>query len=186
VLEIGIIVGSTRPGRKAAAVARWVQAQAGTRTDARFTTVDIAEHPLDRLDEQVPAVFGSYEHDHTRSWAATIESLDGFVFVVPEYNHSFPGALKTAIDFLYAEWRDKPAGFVSYGVEGGVRAVEQLRQVAAELGLAAVQAQVPLSLGRDIVDGQVTAGDDKRQALEELLGQLVTWGAALRAVRVAA
>lgn len=185
-LEIGIIVGSTRPGRKAAGVARWVHGETCGRGDARFSVVDIAEHRLERLDERVPAAAGAYEHEHTRSWAATIAALDGFVFVVPEYNHSFPGALKTAMDFLYAEWHDKPAGFVSYGVEGGIRAVEHLRQVAAELGLAAVQAQVPLTLGRDIVDGRVTAGDDGRRALEDLVGQLVSWGRALKTVRVAA
>ncbi|MQA15572.1 MAG: hypothetical protein GEV09_15810 [Pseudonocardiaceae bacterium] len=91
-LRIGIIVGSTRPGRKARAIAEWVHGQGAGRPDAKFEVVDLADYDLAHLDEPIPAVFGQYSHDHTRAWSATISGLDAFVVVVPEYNHSFDEA----------------------------------------------------------------------------------------------
>jgi NAD(P)H-dependent FMN reductase len=81
-----------------------------------------------------------------QTWSAKIYSFDAYVFVTAEYNHGIPAALKNAIDFLFKEWNNKVAGFVSYGSAGGVRAVEQLRLVMAELQVATVRAQVQLSL----------------------------------------
>ncbi len=132
-LRIGIIVGSTRPGRKADAVARWVLEHARKRTDAEFEIVDIGDYNLPLLDEPIPPSMGKYTNQHTKDWAKKIASLDGFVFVTPEYNHGPSAALKNAIDFVYAEWNNKAAGFVSYGSAGGARAVEHLRHVMGEI-----------------------------------------------------
>src|SRR5688500_15193465 len=132
-IRLAILVGSSRPGRKAPVVAQWVFDQTRTRNDAEFDIVDLADVDLPRLDETTPALFGSYQQPHTRRWAERIDAFDGFVFVTPEYNHSFPAVIKDALDYLFAEWNDKPCGFVSYGVAGGVRAVEHLRVVVAEL-----------------------------------------------------
>src|SRR5438445_8107006 len=148
-LKVGIIVGSTRPGRKAEAVARWVHEIARKRTDADFEVVDIQDFNLPLLDEPVPPSMGQYSKPHTKAWAAKIGSFDAFVFVTPEYNHGTSGALKNAIDFLFAEWNNKAAGFVGYGGNGGIRAVEQLRLVMGELKVAPVRAQVGLSLYAD-------------------------------------
>lgn len=150
-IRIAIVTGSTRPGRKAATVAQWVLDHAAERGDANtFEVVDIAEFHLPLLDEPRPAAMGPpYRHSHTQRWAEVIASFDAFVFVTPEYNHSIPGALKNAIDFLYVEWIDKVAGFVSYGLNGGTRAVEHLRQVMAEVHVADVRSQVALSLFSD-------------------------------------
>src|SRR5947209_14180187 len=148
-LKLGIIVGSTRPGRKAEAVARWVHAIAEKRGDAEFEVVDIQDFDLPRLDEPVPPSMGQYSKPHTKAWAAKVGSFDAFVFVTPEYNHGTSGALKNAIDFLFAEWNNKAAGFVGYGSAGGVRAVEHLRLVMAELMVATVRAHVALSLFTD-------------------------------------
>ena len=93
------------------------------------------------MDEPIPPLMGQYTKDHTKRWAAKIDSFDVFVFVTPEYNHGIPGALKNAIDFLFKEWNNKVAGFVSYGSAGGVRAVEQLRLVMAEVKVATVRTQ---------------------------------------------
>src|SRR6187397_831479 len=109
-LKVAIITGSTRPGRKSEAVARWV--------------FDIADFDLPLLDETAPPIMNQYEKPHTKAWAAKTAAFDAFVFVTPEYNHSTSGALKNAIDFLYKEWNNKAAGFVSYGSMGGARAVE--------------------------------------------------------------
>jgi NAD(P)H-dependent FMN reductase len=147
--RIAIILGSTRPGRNGEAVARWVHEIAKKRTDAEIEFVDLKEYNLPLLDEAAPAAMKQYAHEHTKRWSAKIDSFDGFVFVTAEYNHGIPGALKNAIDYLYREWNNKAAGFVSYGGIGGARAVEQLRLVMAELQVADVRAQVLLSLNTD-------------------------------------
>src|SRR4051812_11516294 len=128
-VRIAIIVGSTRPGRNGEAVARWVHDIAARRKDAEFELVDIKSFDLPLLDEPVPPSMGKYTKPHTKAWAAKIDSFDGYVFVTAEYNHGPSGALKNAIDFLYREWNNKAAAFVSYGSAGGARAVEQLRLV---------------------------------------------------------
>lgn len=183
--RIAIIVGSTRPGRNGTAVAEWVNAYAQTRTDAEYELVDIEQFDLPLLDEPVPASMGIYSKDHTRNWAATVARFDGFVFVTPEYNHSPSGALKNAIDFVYAEWNNKAAGFVGYGSVGAVRAVEQLRLIAAELQVATVRAQVALNLATDFENYSVfTPADYHQENLETLFDQVVSWSQALEGVRV--
>ena len=133
-LNVAIILGSTRPGRNGEAVAKWVYGIAKQRTDATFELVDIKDFNLPLLDEPIPPSLGQYKNPHTKAWAAKIAEFDAFVFVTAEYNHGIPGALKNAIDFLFREWNHKSAGFVSYGgYANGSRAVEQLRLVMAEL-----------------------------------------------------
>src|SRR3979409_2130884 len=145
-LKVGIITGSTRPNRKSPDVATWVLATAQKRHDAEYELVDIKDFELPLLDEPMPPAMGQYQQPHTKRWAAKIASLDAFVFVTPEYNHGIPAALKNAIDFLFAEWKDKAAGFVSYGGVGGARAVEHLRLVLAEVHVATVRNQGLLSI----------------------------------------
>jgi NAD(P)H-dependent FMN reductase len=99
-LNVGIIVGSTRPGRKAETIARWVQGIAAKRGDASYEVVDIAEFNLPLLDEPMPASMGPPSKAHTKEWAKKIGALDAVVLVTPEYNHSTSGALKNAIDFF--------------------------------------------------------------------------------------
>ena len=183
-LKGGIIVGSTRPGRKADAVAKWVHALAAARGDAEYEIVDIADFNLPLLDEPIPPSMGKYSKPHTKTWAAKIASLDAFVFVTPEYNHSTSGALKNALDFLYAEWNNKAAGFVGYGSAGGVRAVEQLRLVMGELQVADVRAAVALSLHHDFENYTVfKPGPQHEKAVQTLLDQVLAWGDAFKALR---
>jgi NAD(P)H-dependent FMN reductase len=118
-LKIAIILGSTRPGRNGKAVADWVTAKAASRTAADYELVDLIDHPLPHIDEAIPPSVGQYAGEHTKAWAETIGAFDGFIFVSPEYNHSTSGVLKNAIDYLYAEWNNKAAAFVSYGALGG-------------------------------------------------------------------
>jgi NAD(P)H-dependent FMN reductase len=183
-LKVAIIIGSTRPGRNGEAVAKWVYDRAHSRGDAEYELVDLETFDLPLLDEPVPPSMGRYSKDHTKKWAATIASFDAFVFVTPEYNHGPSGALKNALDFLYKEWNNKVAGFVSYGSAGGARAVEQLRLVMAELQIATVRAQVMFSLATDFENYSVfkpAARHDK--TLSTLLDQVVAWGQALRTLR---
>ncbi len=185
-LRIAIITGSTRPGRQSEVVARWVLDIAMRRRDAEFELVDIAQHNLPLFDEPMPPSLGQYTREHTRKWAAKIASFDGYVFVTPEYNHGYPAALKNAIDFLYAEWNNKAAGFVSYGGVGGVRAVEQLRLVMSELEVADVRNQVILSLLTDF-ENFTTFKPQPRHVgeVQVLLDQVIAWSSALQPLRIA-
>ena len=183
-LKVGIIIGSTRPGRKAEAVARWVHAIASKRTDATYEVVDIAEFQLPHLDEPMPPSMNQYSKPHTKAWAKRIDGLDAFVFVTPEYNHSTSGALKNAIDFLFREWNDKAAGFVSYGAAGGTRAVEHLRLVLGELKVADVRAQVALSLFTDFEQfTHFKPSPHQEGTVNAMLDDLIPWGQALRDLR---
>jgi NAD(P)H-dependent FMN reductase len=182
--RIGIILGSTRPNRNGEQVAKWVYDIASRRDDAEFELVDLRDYPLPHLDEPLPPSMGQYTNEHTRQWAEKIASFDGFVFVTPEYNHSTSGVLKNAIDYLYAEWNNKAAGFVSYGGVGGARAAEHLRLIAGELQMADVRQQVALSLLTEFENFSVfKPGDYNRAALDTLLDQVVAWSTALAPLR---
>src|SRR3954468_9721210 len=111
--RIGIILGSTRPNRNGEQDARGVEDVDTKRGGAQFDLVDLRDYPLPHLDEPLPPSLGQYQQAHTREWAETIASFDGFVIVTPEYNHGTSGVLKNAIDYVYAEWNNKAVGFVS-------------------------------------------------------------------------
>ena len=183
-IRIAIIIGSTRPGRNGEAVAKWVYETAQKRTDAEFELVDIKDFNLPLLDEPVPPIMGQYSKPHTKTWAAKIGSFDAYVFVTPEYNHGISGALKNAIDFLFAEWNNKAAGFVSCGGIGGARAVEQLRLVLAEVQMATVRNQALLSMYTDFENFSVfKPGSRKEASVNDMLDQLIGWGGALKMLR---
>ncbi len=183
-LKIAIIIGSTRPGRKADAVARWMHDIAGKRNDAKFELVDLQDFDLPLLDEPVPPSMGQYSKPHTKAWAEKIDQYDGFVFVTPEYNHGTSGALKNAIDYLYKEWNNKAAGFISYGSAGGARAVEHLRLVMAEVQIATVRNQVMLSLFTDFENfSQFKPAAHHENSVNAMLDQLVAWSGALKPLR---
>jgi NAD(P)H-dependent FMN reductase len=195
--KIAIIVGSTRPQRRCTQVVQWVAEAAGRHAavaagDVTVEVVDLADYGLPLLDEPLPAIYGEYRNPHTLRWAEVIGGFDGFVFVTPEYNHSVPAALKNAIDYLFAEWNDKAAGFVSYGVHGGTRAVEHLRHIMAEVRVADVRSQVALSVFTDFdytgedPNGTFTPGEDREPALQEMLTEVIAWSTALKPLRAAA
>jgi NAD(P)H-dependent FMN reductase len=184
--KIAVIIGSTRPGRNGEAVAKWVYGIAKQRTDADFELVDLKDFNLPHLDEPVPPSLRQYSKAHTKAWSEKVNSFDAYVFVTPEYNHSTSGALKNAIDYLYHEWNNKAAGFVSYGSAGGTRAVEHLRLVMAELQVATVRAQVALSLFTDFENFTVFKPAAKHAGeVNSMLDQLVAWGNALKTLRAA-
>jgi NAD(P)H-dependent FMN reductase len=183
-LRIAIIIGSTRPGRKGEAVARWAYDIACKRADAEFDLVDIQDFNLPLLDEPFPPSMGQYTHEHSKRWAAKIASFDAFVFVTPEYNHATSGALKNAIDFLYGEWVNKAAGFIGYGGTSAARAVENLRLIMGELQVATVRAQVGLSLFTDFENLSVfKPAAMQEQYVHTMLDQVIAWGGALKALR---
>lgn len=195
--RIAIITGSTRTHRRGQAVAEWVHqhAQRHSPEGVDFDLVDLADFALPVLDEPAPAAWGIYAHAHTRRWAETIRSYDGYVFVLTEYNHGIPGPLKNALDYLYDEWSDKSVGFVSYGLHGGIRAVEQMRTIAAEFKLADVRDQVALSIYEDFdyagldmgdptVTGRLAPRDFHLDDLSATLHGVVAWAEAMASLRV--
>jgi NAD(P)H-dependent FMN reductase len=186
-LKVGIVVGSTRPGRKAAAVAKWAYDILKVRQDAEFEIVDIEDYKLPLLDEPLPPSLGRYSQAHTKLWAAKIDSFDAYIFVTPEYNHSIPAALKNAIDFLFREWNDKAAGFIGYGSAGGARAVESLRLVMGEIKVADVRAQVMLSLLTDFENYTTFKPHERHdKAVHAVADEVIAWGGALKGLREAA
>ncbi len=180
-VRIGIIIGSTRPGRVGDQVANWVFEQASARTDAEFELIDLADFELPHLDEAMPPSMGQYANAHTKAWAEKVAEFDGYIFVTPEYNHSTSGALKNAIDFVYGEWNNKAAGLVSYGAAGGTRAAEHLRLILGELQIADVRQQVSFSLMTDFEQYTTFAPAAYHASmLGTQLDQLVAWAGALR------
>ncbi|QUQ69254.1 NADPH-dependent FMN reductase [Kutzneria sp. CA-103260] len=185
-LRIGVILGSTRPGRRGEQIASWLLDTARAHGGADYELIDLAHHGLGNLDEAGNPNHQRYEHPHTRDWSALINGFDGFVFLTPEYNHSFPGALKNALDYVYREWNDKAAGIVSYGGwAGGVRAAEALRLVLAELQVATVRAQPAIVLMPAFATGAFVAPDGLDVAVRDMLDQVLAWSGALRGVREA-
>jgi NAD(P)H-dependent FMN reductase len=183
-VRIAVIVGSTRPNRKGEAVSHWVLGEARKRQDAEFELVDLVAHHLPEIDEQWPPAAGKYQLEHTTAWADTVARYDGYVVVTPEYNHAMPGALKNALDRVYAEWSNKAAGFVSYGFHGGVRAAEQLRTVMSALNVATVGPQVALNLMTDFAGpGELAPSAHQHDALANTLNTVVAWSAALAPLR---
>lgn len=184
-LKVAIILGSTRPGRNGEAVSKWMYEIAKKRNDADFELVDVKDFNLPLLDEPIPPSMGKYSKEHTKTWSAKINSLDAYVFVTAEYNHGIPGALKNAIDFLFKEWNNKVAGFVGYGSAGGVRSVEQLRLVMAELKVATVRTQVQLSLFTDFENFSVfKPASFQEKSANNMLDEVIAWGGALKALRL--
>ena len=185
-IRIGIILGSVRPNRNGEQVAQWVRDMASRRNDTEFKLIDLRDYSLPHLDEPLPPSLGQYQNEHTKRWADTIASFDGFIMVTPEYNHSTSGVLKNALDYLYAEWNNKAAGFVSYGLAGGARAAEHLRLICAELQMADVRQQVTLSLPADFENYTIFKPGDRNAAyLETLLDQVTAWSTALAPLRTA-
>lgn len=185
-IDVGIVIGSTRLGRKAEPVARWVYERARQRRDARFELVDLATYALP-LDKPGQPPGGQSGEQAMKRWSAKIAALDAFVFVTPEYNPRKPFVLKNALALLGAEWNDKAAGFVAYGSAGGARAVEHLRGYVAELQLADVRARVAFHLQSDFENFATfkPSGPHHEEALAAMLDQLVRWGTAMKTLRSA-
>ncbi|MDL9978897.1 NADPH-dependent FMN reductase [Microbacterium sp. ASV49] len=186
-LNIGIIVGSTRPGRIGHFVGDWVKANAAA-PGVNFEVVDLHDYKLPLLEEMFPMGAGNYAGAAANAWAHKIAEFDGYIFVTGEYNHSIPAALKNALDYVKFEWQNKAAGIVSYGSMGGVRAGEHLRQVLGELSVADVHQHVMFSIFTDFTgfgtaDVEFTPAEIHKAELDAQVSELVSWAGALRQVR---
>lgn len=177
-LKIGIILGSTRPGRVSPQVGEWVKNNADAREDAQYEIIDLAEYPLPFVGE------GTGNEPALTAWKRKIDEMDSFVFIVQEYNHSITGVLKNALDSAYKEWNNKAAGIVSYGSTGGARAAEHLRGILGELLVADVRVHPTLSIFTDFEQFKTFNPSELHKAnLDEMLNQVIAWGGALKTLR---
>lgn len=177
-LKIGIILGSTREGRVSPQVGKWVLDLANERQDALYEVVDIKDYKLPLLGE-------GHNPEGFKKWQEKINSLDGFDFIVSEYNHSISGALKNALDYLRDEWHNKAAGLISYGSTGGARAAEHLRGILGELLIADVRTHPTLNLFLDFENFTTFKPQEKlhRPTVNLMLDQLLSWTTALKTIR---
>jgi len=181
-----IIVASTRPGRVGPSVARWIHERAIGHGRFDVELIDLAEVNLPLLDEPHHPRLRQYVHQHTKDWSATIARADAFIFVIPEYNHGFNATIKNAIDYLNAEWRHKPVGFVSYGgVAAGTRAMQMLDPVVTVLKMVPMSEAVNIPFVQQFLDDErrLKPNDIMEDAATTMLDELVRWAAALRTLR---
>lgn len=181
-MKIGIIIGSIREGRCGASVGEWVLEQAQGREGFDYEIVDLKSFDVPLLTSAtVPgAARKKYDSPQVTAWSQAIDACDAFIFVTPEYNHSVPGAFKNAFDSLGPEWTGKAVGFVSYGAESGVRAVEAWRPIVANFQMVDVRQQGSLSTFGEFDGTQVTPNDRRPGEAKTLFGQLEKMTTALR------
>jgi NAD(P)H-dependent FMN reductase len=186
--HIQIVLASTRHQRRGEPIARWMADIAAARGDLTSELVDLAAFELPLLAGATPPPMRSDAREEAaREWADKIASADGYVLVVPEYNHGYPAAIKNALDHLFTEWNRKPVGFVSYGgLSGGVRAVEQLRQVAVELEMVPLRRQIAIPRIWEALSESGELRDPQEPQAGLLLDDLVWWARTLRSGREAA
>ena len=174
-MKIGIILGSIREGRKGKSVADWVMGIANERTDAEYELIDLAQFDLPLLnDTVVPGTRkGKYDNQNVQRWGDALAACDGFVLVSPEYNQSVPGGFKNAIDHLGPELHSKAAAIVSYGAEGGVRAVEHWRLILANFNMYVVRNQISLNLFTEFDDDGAAPNERRPGELNDLFDAVV-------------
>jgi NAD(P)H-dependent FMN reductase len=188
-LNIKIILGSIRSNRFGDKPANWLLAMMQKIDGVAVEILDLKDYQLPIFSEPVSPnyVQGEYPNSAVNVWAKKIAEADGFVFVTPEYNHGYPPSLKNNIDHLGKEWHQKPAAFVAYGSVGGARAVEQLRQVVAELQMASVRNAVHINNPWNLVeaDGSLKSGvlDEYENSAKGMIDQLLWWTKALKNAR---
>ena len=181
-----IIIGSTRPGRVGPAVADWIIDRARTQDHFEVRVADLAVIDLPMFDEPKHPRFGQYEHQHTKDWSAMVGAADAFIFVIPEYNYGINAATKNALDYLNAEWANKPLGIVSYGgVSAGTRATQMLKQVLSALKIVPIAEAVNIPFVHQHVDenGRFKPTEIMEDSATAMVTELLRWEQALRPLR---
>ncbi len=186
-MNIGIIIASTRPSRNGKQVADWVKQTTDNDTDTTYTYLDLADINLPFLNEpQVPSA-GNYQQESTKQWAAMIAPLDGFLVIMPEYNHSFSASIKNAVDTLYAEWNFKPFAYVGYGVIGAARSIEAFNSVLLNVDAVPITNTTTNIMLFNQLDenGKFVATEYNQVTLNNSLAKLKQWSELLKPARLA-
>ena len=184
-----IIGAATRTGRKGPAVVAWVQQLAETHGAFDVEVTDLAEVGLPLLDEPNHPRLQQYTHQYTKDWSATVSRADAFVFVTPEYNHSFPASLKNALDHLFHEWADKPVGLASYGgVSAGLRSATALEPVLTSLRMRPVVEAISIPFFTRFIDdhGVFVPNAELESGGKAMLDELARLTPPLKQLRAAA
>jgi NAD(P)H-dependent FMN reductase len=175
--RLGIIVASTREGRRGGSIGAWSARHAEAHGAFEVEMLDLEAIDLPLMSEPNHPRLKNYVQPHTHVWSATIEALDAFVFVTPEYNHGLTAPLKNAIDYLHQEWLYKPVGFVSYGgIAAGTRAVQMLKQVLGALRMVPVFPGVAIrDVSRVLPSGadELTLDEGREAAATAMLDELL-------------
>ena len=188
-IKVGLIYGSTRQGRFCDTVARWTEKELGASGNFSVEVIDPAAHSrAARHDASAAHQNAAHANEAAgyRTLRAQLDTADAFVVVTPEYNHGYPAALKELIDSAGEEWYAKPVAFVSYGgVSGGLRAVEQLRQVFAELHVVSIRDSVSFQDAWQTFDSNGCPAEPERRSAQtsRMLAKLHWWAIALRTAR---
>lgn len=185
-LKLNVIIGSTRPGRGGPSVANWVFETAKSDGNFDVELVDLADFGLPILDEPAHPAMQKYEHEHTKRWSASVASADAFLFVTPEYDYFVPASLVNAIQYLFHEWKYKPAAIVSYGgVSGGLRSSQELRQLLGNKNVMAINQPVPVPFYNKQIgdDGLFVPNEAIETGTTTLLSELHKWAVALKTMR---
>lgn len=184
--QLKLIIASTRTGRKGPAVAKWFLKIAEQDPNFEIEVLDLKEINLPMMDEPEHPRFQKYTHEHTKKWSRTIAGADAFVVVTPEYNFSFPAALKNALDYLYSEWDGKPMAFVSYGgVSGGTRSVQEIKGPVTTLGMMPLPQAVNVPFFSQFInsEGVFEGNEILEKSAEGMLKKLAKWAGALKGMR---
>ncbi len=186
-LNIKIIIGSTREGRFSEKPAQWIFEEIKKQGDIEAELIDLRDYPLPFFNEATsPAMNkGIYANEVAGRLAKKIEEADGYIIAAPEYNHGYPAVLKNAMDFIYNEWNKKPVGFVSWGGVAGARSVEQLRLVAIELQMTPIRNAVHIpSFWTALDEGGKLKTESLQKSADDFIAQLLWWAKALKAARI--
>jgi NAD(P)H-dependent FMN reductase len=184
--KLCVIVASTRPNRAGLSIAEWFVRQAKAHGGFDVELADLKEIGLPLLDEPKHPRLREYQHEHTRKWSAIVDAADAFALVTPEYNACSPPALLNALDSLFHEWSYKPAGFVSYGgASGGMRSVQMTKMLLTSLKVVPLPEAVSIQFFQQLMDpsGVFRGSEPLEKSATTLLGELVRWSGALKALR---
>jgi len=191
-LELKVIVGSTRPGRFSELLLPWLSTAVAKHDGFKLEILDLRDYQMPFFEAAVSPAYienADYGNSEINRFAAKISDADAVIMITPEYNHGYSAILKNAIDSVYREWNNKPLGIVSYGSAGGARAVEQLRQVGIELQMAPIRNGVHVMAPWLLTDadGSLKEGvlDGYTASLDAQLTQLHWWAVALKQARQA-
>jgi NAD(P)H-dependent FMN reductase len=192
-LKVKIILGSTRQGRFGDKPAMWILDEMKKKEGVEVEMLDLRDYPMPFFEEPASPNYTKepFKNPVVMKWTQKIAEADAFIMLSPEYNHAYSAVLKNAIDYVGKEWNKKAVGFVSWGSVGGARAIEQLRQVTAEVQLASVRASVhiPWDVYMAVV-GQTAPVNPElfapvAAAKDALIEQVIWWGSALKVAREA-
>ena len=171
--SIAVVLGSVRPGRAGEQVMRWIEEQALQVEGVNPIFIDLRDYDLPLFAEEMPPSMQAPTLPEAVRLRANIEALDAVVFVTPEYNHSIPGVLKNAIDYLPpATLKDKATALIGYSWYGGVAPRAHLRDILSTFGADVREQELSINLGSDFVDGAFKPSDELSASLRQLLASL--------------